>query len=155
VCGGSLLAHNQLADPEDEESEFVNLIRVNPNLMVVADRDAPDGEALKPRVARIVGEARQTGALLWITKGKEIENYLPGAALSAGLGGGELGDPDPDERMFPSSRSDEASYFERLTGAKSFDKPGMASRVAIHLDTANMSPRLDWKERMLELVGGG
>jgi AAA ATPase domain len=73
--GGRLLAH--LSADDDEITEFIGLKALNQNLALVIDsdrarRDAPLNET-KTRLAREFAEGRGT---LWVTQGREIENYI-------------------------------------------------------------------------------
>src|SRR5207253_9462944 len=101
--GGSLLARTQFASPEQAEAELVNLFRVNPNIVVVCDGDrVGPGARVKDRVRRIRAEVRRIpGAHIWVTSAREIENYLPGAAISTALGPTRLPDPTQYEAFFP------------------------------------------------------
>lgn len=73
--GGRLLSH--LSADDDEISEFISLRRLNRNLAIVIDSDKKSAQShineTKRRVASELGEA----GFAWITKGREIENYVP------------------------------------------------------------------------------
>jgi hypothetical protein len=73
--GGRLLSH--LSANDEEIDEFISLRRLNRNLAIVIDSDKKSAQShineTKRRVALELGE----GGFAWITKGREIENYVP------------------------------------------------------------------------------
>ena len=77
--GGACLASLSAADCISEEG-FVDLLRINPNVVVVIDRDGDSPEEplreYKQRIQAEVGPDK-----CWITEGREIENYLPSSRL--------------------------------------------------------------------------
>lgn len=74
--GGALLSHYSTQD-----DDFINLLKINKNSYVVMDSDKRNVRSqLKDRVKRIKEELPHTH---WVTKGKEIENYLPSAVLTS------------------------------------------------------------------------
>ncbi len=86
--GGSLLKHAGASiDPAGLAESLVALFRVHPGSCVVidSDRDAPDAPLGKPYVARFVEDAGKHGwaTRVWITEGREMENYLSDAVLAA------------------------------------------------------------------------
>ena len=72
--GGSVLADISFADPPFSD-DFLEVLKINSNAFVVIDSDiTPTKQQLreyKKRVHNEIGDNR-----CWITKGKEIENYL-------------------------------------------------------------------------------
>ena len=73
--GGALLARTQFKSPEEAETDLVNLLWVNPNIIVVCDGDQTDKDSdIKNRVRRIQEEIKEIpDAHIWITDAKEIE----------------------------------------------------------------------------------
>lgn len=80
--GGKLLSHLSFeakeynaVNKEFFENELIDLMRINKNSFVVIDRDGVSSKAVirdtKKRIQDEIGEN-----LCWITKGREIENYL-------------------------------------------------------------------------------
>lgn len=72
--GGRLLK-NVHALPEFIDQELIPLLKINRNAFVIIDRDAKTVSSrlndTKQRIAKEIGDD-----LVWITKGREIENYL-------------------------------------------------------------------------------
>ena len=72
--GGRLLSNLSL----DDENELVNLMNVNRNAIIVLDSDKKrNNTPLNKTKKRIINEAEKNGILVWVTKGREIENYIP------------------------------------------------------------------------------
>jgi len=83
--GGSLLAHASI-DREYAVEELAKLLRINQHAAVIMDSDK---SSPKSQVAaykrRIVTECSATGSTSWLTKRREIENYIPPAVIASGL----------------------------------------------------------------------
>jgi len=74
--GGRLLSN--LALDEQEENELVNLINVNRNSIILIDSDKKNNQtSINKTKKRIQKESDKNGIMCWITKGREIENYIP------------------------------------------------------------------------------
>ncbi|MFC1550974.1 AAA family ATPase [Candidatus Latescibacterota bacterium] len=73
--GGKLLSH--MTADEQEIDDFISLRRLNRNISIVIDRDrdGPDEEINSTKV-RIRKEFNKGEGFAWITKGREIENYI-------------------------------------------------------------------------------
>lgn len=84
--GGSLISHLTAADPERINS-YVKLLRVCRNAIIVIDSDRKSKAAhFKKSAKRIEAEAAEIGSYCWITEGREIENYIPQAAVTSIFG---------------------------------------------------------------------
>ena len=150
--GGALLARIELKSPEGETG-LLNLLRVNPNVVVVCDgdRDAKKSR-IKGRVKRIRAEVKDIpGAHIWITEAREIENYLPGSVLAQASGLPSLPDPGQYEPFF--SRNEVGkSYLEARLSRKHVDKMDLAMRSAPRMTKDIMTGRFDWEEQMEKIV---
>ena len=61
----------------DEEEDLINLLKVNRNSIILIDSDKENGPAsLNDTKKRICEEASKNKIMCWITKGREIENYV-------------------------------------------------------------------------------
>lgn len=154
--GGALLARTEFASPEEAEKEAnrVNLLRVNPNVVVVCDGDrtAPQTR-IKERVRRIKAEvAKIPNAYLWITQGKEIENYIPGAVIASSQGIATVPDPGQFDNFFPKKRITALSFIEMHLGVKSLDKTQFGIGCVDHMNYSNMRDRFDWLASMSSVV---
>ena len=73
--GGRLLSH--LTGKVDESNELIQLFRANLHSIIVIDSDKTDSKKrINQTKLRIKKEFMQNQAIVWITQGKEIENYL-------------------------------------------------------------------------------
>ncbi|RAZ91210.1 ATP-binding protein [Mesorhizobium hawassense] len=78
--GGRLLSH--LSADSDEIKEFIGLRSLNQHLALVMDSDKPNAAAKINETKRRLKEELSAGSgLCWITKGREIENYVEHAEL--------------------------------------------------------------------------
>jgi len=82
--GGRLLSH--LSATDEDVTEFIRLRSLNQNLCVVIDSDKSSARSkLNNTKGRIVSEFENTPSKVWVTKGREIENYVPHDALQAAV----------------------------------------------------------------------
>ena len=73
--GGRLLSH--LTGKVDESNELIQLFRANLHSIIVIDSDKTDSKKrINKTKQRIKKEFIQNQGIVWITQGKEIENYL-------------------------------------------------------------------------------
>jgi predicted ATPase len=79
--GGKLLSHLSALAPNEAE-KAVSLLRLNRNLALLIDSDRRRLKGGKFRAdlnatkKRLIREAENTDGFVWVTKGREIENYL-------------------------------------------------------------------------------
>ncbi|MBN2210442.1 MAG: AAA family ATPase [Sedimentisphaerales bacterium] len=93
--GGRLLSH--LSGEEDVAKDFIELCRINRHMAILIDSDKKQaGDDINETKQRIVKEFEANGHRVWITAGKEIENYLPFAQIEATLK--EIYGPDNEIR---------------------------------------------------------
>ena len=82
--GGALVSH--LTASDEAMDRFINLRELNGNMAMVLDSDrGADTDSLKPHVERLIFGSARNETLFWITKGREIENYVEGTVLQAAL----------------------------------------------------------------------
>ena len=93
--GGKLLCHLtfELDMEESEIESFICMFKVNRHSIVLIDSDlASDDAMIRVTKSRIKEEVEGTEGLCWVTKGREIENYLSLSALArSGFVGQETG----------------------------------------------------------------
>ncbi len=150
--GGGLLKH--LSADDDSIDDFIKLRELNRNLAVIIDSDKASAQAkLKPAALRIKNEMSDGGGLVWITKGREIENYVDPELLQSALKSCHPKIYKAPDKVGP---YDHAFYFERNGSKqqesdiyKSGDKVGVALKVCEQLPDIT---RLDLKERLRDLV---
>jgi len=84
--GGALLSHLSAAD-DDPIADFIKLRGMNRNMAILMDSNRATADAnLKMPVLRIIQEALHSDGLgVWITAGREVENYIDHEILQAVL----------------------------------------------------------------------
>lgn len=151
--GGALIRH--LSASDEALDEFVKLRDLNRHMAFIIDSDRDSAEAdLKPHAQRLLEEIHSDGGLVWITAGREMENYVEGTKLQEAI-------KELHPRLFfaegKTGQYDHAFYFyrenperkgHRLT-CKDADKVGVASRIC--QAKANLDI-LDLRERVIGLT---
>lgn len=78
--GGRLLSHLTADDPELDD--FISLRRLNRYISILIDSDRPSRrKGINATKERLRDEFDEGPGFAWITKGREIENYVPPALL--------------------------------------------------------------------------
>lgn len=84
--GGRLLAHLSSKEPDVVE-EGISILRANRNCAILIDSDKRNQQAkLNDTKKRIISEVEINGGVSWVTKGREIENYIPAPAIASWKG---------------------------------------------------------------------
>ena len=85
--GGRLLSHLSLVRESDPEiNHLIQLLRINQHSAIVMDSDRKAlNDPLNATKQRIISECETSGLHCWVTKGREIENYLPADVVNAAL----------------------------------------------------------------------
>lgn len=152
--GGGLISHLSVDDHSIDD--FIQLRELNRNVAILIDSDKDKPQAqLKPAAKRLKDGMSRCGGVVWITKGREIENYVPYNVLQEALS-----ERHPKVYGAPLSGDtfDHAFYFERKkTKAnvesvyKDADKVGVASIICQEGKPTDLGV-LDLKERITELA---
>lgn len=80
--GGRLLSHLTANDPEVDD--FISLRRLNRNIAILIDSDRSYArQPINKTKRRVADELNQSPGFAWITKGREIENYIAPEKLKA------------------------------------------------------------------------
>lgn len=80
--GGRLLSNTTF--DEENITNLINLMNVNKNSIILIDSDKTSkAKHINVTKKRIQEEFEKNGQLCWITKGKEIENYVPKQIISS------------------------------------------------------------------------
>ena len=80
----------------------------------------------------------------WITKGKEIENYVPVEAINKAYADKTIENQCEQYQFFP-------DYIKEKLNINNFDKVAFAHTVVKHINDENPKDILDLKERVIEL----
>jgi len=124
--GGRLLSHLTANDPE--VTEFISLRRLNRFISIVIDSDRSHTRApLNRTKRRVQSEFNEGPGFAWITKGREIENYIPEDQLTAAIKTvhRDFG------KLLSSGRFGNSMNFKRLSGRRieTADKVKVAHEV--------------------------
>jgi energy-coupling factor transporter ATP-binding protein EcfA2 len=84
--GGKLAAHLTYENVEGEASDFIALRRLNRHGVILIDSDRANAHAnINSTKKRLRDEFDAGPGFAWITKGREVENYLPVSQIQAAL----------------------------------------------------------------------
>ena len=138
--GGKLLSQYSA----HEATELINIITTNRNAAIVMDSDKKyQGESLAATKIRIRDEFSKLGMFWWITKGKEIENYIPKEAIESML---KIKIEKQCEKfeLFP-------TYIAPLYGNFTGKKVPFANEVKEYITRDNSLDILDLKSQIVKL----
>ena len=83
--GGRLLAHLSCEEP-DIVDDSVSMLRVNKNSVILIDSDKKAKQRpINQTIKRIIQEIGKINGIHWVTKGKEIENYISAETIKLWL----------------------------------------------------------------------
>lgn len=142
--GGRLLSHLNAEAPEDDESG-ISILNTNRNAIMLIDSDKRTQQApINQTKQRIRDEFAAMEAHCWITKGKEIENYIPATVVDAFWSVADSVQVDRYESFF--------EYLENIVagegGKYNAKKPLLAEKLAPHMTLENLTEVLDLNENM-------
>lgn len=150
--GGGLISH--LSADDEAIGEFIRLRQLNRNLAIVIDSDKSSPRApLKPAAQRLKDEMSDSGSVVWITEGREIENYVKPAVLHDAL---RACHPNIYHEQDKVGLFDHAFYFIRKRAKKSEDRvftkgDKVGAALLVCEQPADLSV-LDLKARIEELT---
>jgi predicted ATP-dependent endonuclease of OLD family len=146
--GGRLLSHFT-ADTDFNNTELINLLLTNRNCAILMDSDkkAPQTR-INATKTRIKEEFKSKGLVAWITKGKEIENYIPESVIK------NLYAKDVKKNFTKYMNiKDYLENFEKGAGKKyENSKVVFAQKVIPDLSKDELEQVLDLKERITEII---
>ena len=138
--GGRLLSHYSAQECDG----LISILTTNRNAAIIIDSDKKSrGASINETKKRIVQEFENLGMFSWVTKGKEIENYITSAAIREMLDKNirkELGQYD----LFPDYIS---SYYKNFAGKK----VEFAKKITPYISEDNSSDVLDLKKQISKL----
>ena len=143
--GGRLLRHLSANDLEIDE--FISLRRLNRNLCVMMDSDKEKARArINLTKSRVAGEFSSGNGFAWVTKGKEIENYVAKDILKSVLAD-----------LYPKYKSVESEneFTNALQMKDPKGGPAEADKLKVAHAVANLDANLDildLKSRIKELA---
>jgi len=76
--GGSVLAHVDASTPDSDLQEAISAIKINRNFIFACDSDRKTKNGkLKNRVTELLKDVASERGYVWVTRCREIENYIP------------------------------------------------------------------------------
>jgi hypothetical protein len=143
--GGRLLSHLTAEDPE--VTDFISLCALNRNIAMLMDSDKEEESAeLGKTKRRVRDEVDAKGGFVWVTDGREVENYLPHEAVVAAVG--EVS-PDRAQYAIDDKWSHVLPRRSEAKGADFVDKVKVAHHVTQGEPSFN---RYDLKKQIDRLV---
>jgi hypothetical protein len=145
--GGRLLSHLSADAPEDVDSG-ISILNANRNAIMLIDSDKRTQQTpINQTKQRIKEEFLAMEAHCWITKGKEIENYIPSTVVDAYW---ELTDSDQVGRY--DSFFDYLDNLSNGQGTKyNAKKPLLAEKLAPYMTRENLAGVLDIDANMIQV----
>lgn len=145
--GGSLLANLDATIPEGNFDDALKVFRLNKNFVFVCDSDRRNSRSdLKPRVQKLQEQVEASKGYCWITKCREIENYIPKEAFELLHG---------KERLAQIGEYDYiADYLQanKISTAKEYaEKHSKACSYVEHFTRDNLSFRPDLDKAMKQI----
>ena len=85
--GGKLLSQYTDEVEGEQVADLINIMHLNRNAIVVMDSDKrASDEKIRDAKIRVKNEVERTENMVWITAGREIENYIPSDAIKKMFG---------------------------------------------------------------------
>lgn len=144
IYGGRLLSHLSAESPELVR-DCISILKINRNSIILIDSDKRKRQAsINNTKKRILEEFEKLGALAWVTKGKEIENYIPKDVVDAFWKRNDTNQVDQYVSFF-----DHIDNYSKGDGEKYFGKKSLLSENLIgFMNKENLSPELDLNDKM-------
>lgn len=138
--GGRLLAQYSVEDND----KLVSILTTNRNAAIILDSDKKNRQTpINATKKRIVGKFSEMKMFAWVTKGKEIENYLPVEAIREHVKNDKVRQCKQYE-LFP-------RYIEKYYKGFSNKKVIFANEITAFLSKENCEGKYDLNAKVLEL----
>ena len=155
--GGRLLSH--VSADDDDVDEFIELRALNRNLAVMIDSDRKTAHTpINATKRRLVDEFAKHGGIAWITKGREVENYIEYGLLQeavkavhsityrAPVSGGQF-----DHALYYRRRAEKGAGKVAIKSAETNVDKVKVARHVVESGRVTLEP-LDLKKRIREIV---
>ena len=141
--GGKILSHYEAAEQKDKTDGLINILTTNRHAAIVMDSDKKARPTpIRDTKKRVQAEFEGKGLFCWITKGREIENYVSVEAVNKAYGS-ELSQIDQFGE-FP-------KYIEAYDKYFSSHKPDSARKMCEHITAENSQDIYDLKQQIEKL----
>ena len=147
--GGRLLSHLSANDPE--LNDFISLRRLNRNISIIIDSDRSKArQRLNNTKTRVRKEIEAGPGIAWVTKGREIENYISQPTIEKII---KLVHRDV-KHVFPSNDFEHRLFFKDSKGKeKTADKVKVAHKVVdepVDLDVLDLKVMINKLVRFIK-----
>jgi predicted ATP-dependent endonuclease of OLD family len=147
--GGRLLSHLDAKDPDIDESDLIKILRVNANAIILIDSDIKTkGKRINTTKRRIKKEVEDVGGVAWVTKGREIENYIPKEAIEKCF--------DKKVKTNVGLYDDFYEYLDKVDKGQGTKyckkKPRFAELVVPYLTKADLQDTLDMESQVMKCI---
>lgn len=144
--GGRLLSH---LSGDTSDTGLIKMLSVNSNAAIVIDSDKRrEDDDLNSTKKRLIKEFEEFNGFVWVTQGREIENYYPNSVVSTITGVDDI-----------QNYHNYNSFFDNLDAAKSGEgkkysakKPELATKMVESLNKNDWEGILDLNAKMTCLV---
>lgn len=146
--GGSVLAHIDARTPDADIQEAVSAIKINRNFIFACDSDrrSKNGK-LKSRVTDLLDGVAKERGYVWVTRCREIENYIPRECFELVYGVPNLPQIGEYEYVQDYLRKNRLS-----TAAEFTDKHHKAVKFSENFSKANLSFRPELAAEMTAII---
>ena len=139
--GGKTLSHYS-AD-ESAQADLISILTTNQNAAIIIDSDRRQKKSkINETKTRIRSEFSQINGFCWITQGKEIENYIPAAAINSKYG--STLENIKQFELFP-------DYIAKIQKNFSNQKVPFARGIVPHITRENSCEMLDLEKQIKKL----
>lgn len=129
---------------EDRVKECIHVLKINPHPIVMADSDMKNEDSdLKEVIEAVEKEVLGMHGIMWISAGKEVENYIHPDVLRMLF-------PKHDVPMDDATHGNVFDYIKARGGPESLTKVDLAKRVCGKLGTEHLD-YLDLRKRVAEV----
>lgn len=138
--GGRLLSHYST----EQANDLISILTTNRHAAIIIDSDKKKrNTSINDTKKRIVKEFEDHNMFAWVTKGKEIENYIPASAISLTFDCGEM-DECGQYELFP-------DYIHKLCPNFTSQKVYIANKVIKSITFENSKDKLDLQSQIRTL----
>jgi hypothetical protein len=151
LYGGRLLSHLSAEPPDTGDHAVIEILRVNRHAAILIDSDKrAGGDLINSTKQRLVTELSKVSGLAWVTAGKEIENYVPLAAMQgiAPEVTRQVAQFENFSEYLDEQCQDESNKGNAFVRAK----VKFAEKIVPHIRKDDIVNLLDMRERLEELV---
>lgn len=149
--GGSVLAHIDAGTPEVDIQDAISAILINRNFIFVCDSDRKNKNGrIKNRVTALLSRVSKDRGYVWVTKCREIENYIPKECfeLEYGVSGlSQIGEYEYVQDYLKANNLSAASVFadkhhKAVRFSENFSKENLAFRPELAAEMGQIIDRL-------------